>query len=76
MAPIWLRTTYRQVEIATVVVLLGLGAVLVYEGIRLGPGWGVSGPMPGFFPFALTCHPGNAGGDLRHHIIPSASREA
>lgn len=55
MPPIWLRTTYRDVEIATVIVLLGLGVVLLFEGIRLGPGWGESGPDPGLFPFVLTC---------------------
>ena len=54
MKPIWLRTTNRQVEIGTVVVFFLLGVVLVLESIRLGPGWGVSGPDAGFFPFYLT----------------------
>ena len=54
MKPIWLRTTNRQVEIGTVAVFLLLGVVLVLESIRLGPGWGVSGPDAGFFPFILT----------------------
>jgi hypothetical protein len=54
MTPIWLRASYRTVEIGTVSVLLLLGALLFYESVRLGPGWGDSGPQPGFFPFVLT----------------------
>ena len=54
MEPIWMRATHRHVEIATVCVLLLLSALLFYEAIRLGPGWGESGPDPGFFPFVLT----------------------
>ena len=54
MVPIWLRTTYRQVEIGAVVVFLLLGALVLSDAIRLGPGWGDSGPQPGFFPFVLT----------------------
>jgi hypothetical protein len=54
MTPIWLRASYRTVEIGTVSVFLLLGMVLFYESMRLGPGWGDSGPQPGFFPFVLT----------------------
>jgi hypothetical protein len=54
MVPIWLRTTHRQVEIGAVVVFLLLGALVLWDTIRLGPGWGESGPQPGFFPFVLT----------------------
>ncbi|MFQ5939913.1 MAG: tripartite tricarboxylate transporter TctB family protein [Alphaproteobacteria bacterium] len=36
------------------VVLLALGGLVFYEAMRLGPGWGPSGPEPGFFPFVLT----------------------
>jgi hypothetical protein len=54
MVPIWLRTTYRQVEIGAVVVFLLLGALVLLDTIRLGPGWGESGPQPGFFPFVMT----------------------
>lgn len=54
MTPIWLRTTQRAVEFGAVVCLLLLGAVLLSESIELGPGWGESGPQPGFFPFVLS----------------------
>jgi hypothetical protein len=54
MLPIWMRTTYRQVEIGAIVVFLLLGALLLVESFRLGPGWGESGPQPGLFPFVLT----------------------
>ena len=54
MAPIWLRTTNRTVEFGFAICLLVLGAVLLSESIELGPGWGESGPDPGFFPFVLT----------------------
>lgn len=54
MEPVWLRTSRRAVEIATAVVFIGLGVLILVEAMRLGPGWGVSGPQPGFFPFVLT----------------------
>jgi hypothetical protein len=52
--PIWLRTSHHAVEIGVAIVLLALGGVVFYDAIRLGPGWGESGPQPGFFPFVLT----------------------
>ncbi len=55
MPPIWMRATHRQVEIAIVICFLGLQALLLRESIELGPGWGETGPAPGFFPFSLTC---------------------
>jgi hypothetical protein len=42
------------VELGAIVCLLVLGVVLLSESIELGPGWGESGPQPGFFPFVLT----------------------
>jgi hypothetical protein len=46
--------THRAVELGALICFLLLGAVLLSESIELGPGWGESGPQPGFFPFVLT----------------------
>lgn len=43
----------RPAEIVTAIVLLAIAGMVVLEGIRLGPGWGDSGPRGGFFPFWL-----------------------
>lgn len=53
MSPI-LRISIRAVELGLVICLLLLSILLVWESFRLGPGWGPSGPEPGFFPFSLT----------------------
>lgn len=52
--PVWLRTSHHAVEVSVAIVLLALGGLVFYDAIRLGPGWGESGPQPGFFPFVLT----------------------
>ena len=52
--PIWLRTTYSGVETGVIIVLIALGGVIIYDAVRLGPGWGAQGPEPGFFPFVLA----------------------
>lgn len=54
MPPIWLRTSNHAVEIGVVIVFIALGGLVFYDAIRLGPGWGESGPQPGFFPFVLA----------------------
>jgi hypothetical protein len=49
-----LKVKLRTVEISVAVLLLALGALIFYESLQLGAGWGFSGPQPGFFPMALT----------------------
>ena len=49
-----LRITMVTMEYAVCILLLLMGAVLFQEALRLGPGWGFSGPQPGFFPFVMT----------------------
>lgn len=46
--------TLKTVEIGASIVFLGLGLFVIREGIRLGPGWGDTGPQAGFFPFSLA----------------------
>lgn len=50
----WLGISRHAMELGVTIVLLGLGGLVFYESIRLDPGWGPSGPEPGFFPFVLT----------------------
>lgn len=54
MAPIWPWLTNRVVETATVLVTLALGVMVFSDAVQLGPGWGESGPQPGFFPLVLS----------------------
>lgn len=49
-----LRITHATVEYVVCAFLLLMGIVLFQEALRLGPGWGVNGPQPGFFPFVMT----------------------
>jgi hypothetical protein len=48
------RLTLNTIEIGVALLFLGLGALVLGEGLRLGPGWSVSGPEPGFFPVVMT----------------------
>jgi putative tricarboxylic transport membrane protein len=54
MTSIMLRMTKSTVEYMVCAAFLGLSAVLIWEGWRLGPGLTERGPQPGFFPFFLT----------------------
>ena len=42
---------YRSAELAVAAFFFALGAVVIYDSIRLGRGWGDDGPRPGYFPF-------------------------
>jgi putative tricarboxylic transport membrane protein len=55
------KVTYRGMEIGVACFLLLLMGLVLWESIRLGPGFGgsvagspVVGPRPGFFPFAMA----------------------
>jgi hypothetical protein len=41
----------RTMEIIVAVVLFTLGALVVYDSLRLGARWGSDGPQAGYFPF-------------------------
>jgi hypothetical protein len=43
----------RKAEIVTSSILLLISALITYEAFRLGFGWGLEGPQPGFFIFWL-----------------------
>jgi hypothetical protein len=43
----------RLVEVVVAVAILLLGAVVVYDSIRLGSKWGSDGPEAGYFPFYI-----------------------
>ena len=44
----------RAADLTTSAVLLLLGAVVLFDAVRLGIGWGTDGPKSGFFPFWLA----------------------
>lgn len=54
MTSFLLRITIVAMEYTVCILFLLGGAVLFREAIKLGPGWGWSGPDPGFFPFVMT----------------------
>lgn len=53
--PIWPRFTNKWADVATLGLLLLLGVFVTYQSYNLGPGYGPSGPEPGFWPFWLSC---------------------
>jgi hypothetical protein len=44
----------RTADLLTAAVLMLVGGVVMYDAVRLGIGWGTSGPGSGFFPFWLA----------------------
>jgi len=46
--------TLKKAEIICAVALLAVAGIGFVEAIRLGSGWGRSGPQAGFFPFWLS----------------------
>ena len=44
----------RAANLITAAALMLLGAVVIYDALRLGIGWGTEGPQSGFFPFWLA----------------------
>jgi len=43
----------RSMEVAVALVLLALGALVVFDSYRLGSKWGADGPQSGYFPFYI-----------------------
>lgn len=44
---------FRPAEIVVALILFGLGALVVYDSVRLGFQWGSDGPQAGYFPFYI-----------------------
>jgi hypothetical protein len=53
-------TSTRTVEIAAMLVLLGLSALLAFDNWRTGMSWEASGPQAGYFPVYLSVIMGGA----------------
>jgi hypothetical protein len=43
----------RTAEVVAAVGFFALGAIVVYDSLRLGMGWQEDGPKPGYFPFYI-----------------------
>ena len=44
----------RTADVTTALALMGISALVVWDALRLGIGWGTDGPQSGFFPFWLA----------------------
>jgi hypothetical protein len=44
----------RALDLVTAALLMLLSAIVIYDALRLGAGWGLEGPQSGFFPFWLA----------------------
>ena len=43
----------KSAELAVAVLFFTLGAIVIYDSVRLGTGWASDGPKPGYFPFYI-----------------------
>ena len=44
----------RAANLTTALVLIAGGALVIWDSLRIGIGWGTDGPKSGFFPFWLA----------------------
>lgn len=44
----------RTADLTTALILIAGGALVIWDSLRLGVGWGTDGPQSGFFPFWLA----------------------
>ena len=45
--------SYKTAELAVAAFFFLLGAIVIYDSVRLGAKWGADGPQAGYFPFYL-----------------------
>jgi putative tricarboxylic transport membrane protein len=43
----------KSAELAVAALFFVLGAIVIYDSLRLGKGWAADGPRPGYFPFYI-----------------------
>jgi Tripartite tricarboxylate transporter TctB family len=43
----------RSAEVVVALFMLALGALVIFDSVRLGWGWGTDGPEAGYFPFYI-----------------------
>lgn len=43
----------RKADIVVALLLVGAGALVIYDSLRLGIGWAADGPQSGYFPFYI-----------------------
>ena len=43
----------RTLEIATSIIFLVIGSLVMWDSSRIGAGWGTEGPQSGYFPFYI-----------------------
>jgi putative tricarboxylic transport membrane protein len=46
---------FKTAELAVACIVFLLGAIVIFDSVRLGAKWAVDGPQPGYFPFYLGC---------------------
>jgi len=44
----------KTADIIVAISLMGVGLIVAFDSLRLGSGWGLEGPRPGFFPFLMS----------------------
>ena len=65
----------RLVNLVMAALLALLSAIVIYDALRLGAGWGVEGPQSGFFPFWLATLLGAVSVLIFVHALRSRSGE-
>lgn len=45
--------TTRRMETVVALILFGVGAIVMFDSVRLGARWGDDGPQSGYFPFYI-----------------------
>ena len=61
--------TQHAVEIWTAIVIVALACIVVWDNLRIGAGWGDSGPQAGYFPLRIGIIVGLCGVAIAWHAI-------